>query len=184
MSDLENLITQSRQKDRRSQRLLYERLANQMFLVCRRYLSNEDDIEEAMQDGFCKMFRALDVFSYRSDPETIAWVNRIMVNECLSRLKKEKRPILEILNPDEDVASTDDFITDLSDELYILITKLPENQRLVFNLFEIEGWSHAQIGLRINISERASIMCLHHAKFNLRKMFNETNKSYEKRESC
>src|SRR5688572_2808501 len=72
-----------------AQRQLYEQFAEYMLGVCYRYTKSMPDAEDAMQEGFVKVFTNLHQF--KSQGELGAWIRRIMVNTTINYLKKQSR---------------------------------------------------------------------------------------------
>ena len=60
-----------------------------MLAVARRYLGNEEDARDAVQDAFLSAFRAIDRFEGEAKLST--WLHRIVVNACLMKLRTRRR---------------------------------------------------------------------------------------------
>jgi RNA polymerase sigma-70 factor (ECF subfamily) len=99
------------------------------------------------------------------------WIKKIAVNTAVNYYHKNKRHqhVIERNGFDH---SNDDYeliLSHFSDEQLIgLINDLPDGYRLVFNLYEVEGYSHAEIGQHLNISEASSRSQLNRAKQTLK----------------
>jgi RNA polymerase sigma-70 factor (ECF subfamily) len=136
---------------------VYERFAGRMFRLCLRYLKQEMEAEDAVVEGFVKVFRKLDTFEFRGEGSFEAWISRIMVNESLMMLRKRK----DVVSVDQNEAiqldsglSTDSDIR--AEDLYALVRQLPDGYRTVFNLYAIEGFAHKEIAEMLGISENTS----------------------------
>lgn len=150
------LIAALKRGESKAHKVVYERFAGKMLAVCTRYCANRDDAEEVMLDGFMRVFEKIEQF--REDGSFEGWVRRVMVTESLMFLRKNKQWRQEI--PLEDVTVEPDYAwadTNLNEnELLRLVNQLPDGYRTVFNLYAIEGYSHAEIAETLGISEGTS----------------------------
>jgi RNA polymerase sigma factor (sigma-70 family) len=139
-----------------AQRRLYECFAPQLMAVCYRYASDQAMAEDILQEGFVKIFQNL--HRYQDQGSLEGWMRRIVVNTAIDQLRRRKRQQGEIeLNETIVDAQVEDAIDHLEAEFLLnLIQQLPEGYRLVFNLYAIEGYSHAEIAKQLNISEGTS----------------------------
>ena len=160
--------------DRASQRQLYTQLAPKMLGVCRRYFEDSQEAEDALQEGFIKVFENLN--KYRKEGSFEGWVRRIMVNTSLNyhraNLKNHFHSDIEDVENElvHDANITGSFTVDV---LLKIIDNMPTGYKFVFNLFEMEGFSHKEIAGMMNISENTSKSQLVKAKKFLRKKINE-----------
>lgn len=174
--ELLQLIRECKEGRITAQKYLYDRFATQFFLVCRRYLRTDSEAEEILQNGFVKVFDHLSRFSYVSDAGFVAWMKKIMVNECLQELRRKNSFLLVAEDVAAEVNVEDDVYAKLSaNEIYRLITQLPIGYRTVFNLYVIEGFSHAEIATQLGISEGTSKSQLNKAKKTLQHAVTQNN---------
>lgn len=150
------LIENAAKGDRRAQHHLFEMFSPKMLGVCRQYLKNNDLAEEVMLSGFLKMFSNLNNFKNEGSFE--GWIRRIMVNESISQLRKDKKlhfiSETEIENRTEHSAYIE---TELEvNEIQKMIDSLPDGYRTVFVLYAVEGYKHSEIGEMLQISENTS----------------------------
>lgn len=145
-----------------------------MMTVCKRYLSNGQDAEEAMLSGFLKFFQKIAQFTYQGPGSISAYVRRIMVNECLMLLRSSHATHFPGAAGDlkeQYVSREEDALDQLSAaEILRLITALPTGYRVVFNLYVIEGMPHHEIADLLNIKEGTSKSQLSKARALLQKM--------------
>ncbi len=156
--------------DPKAQQVLYDRFAVKMFRTCYRYLKNEEDAEDVMISGFVKVFRNIGNFENRHHYSLEAWIKRIMINESLMQLRKNKQ--FTWVNDFPEIKDTDTILPDSNlqaEDLYALVRKLPPGYRTVFNLYVIEGYSHKEIADQLSISENTSKSQLSKAKAMLRR---------------
>jgi RNA polymerase sigma-70 factor, ECF subfamily len=148
------LIKRLKQDNREAQELLFNRFSSKMLGVCRQYITDRHRAEELMLNGFLKVFKKLNTF--KSEGSFEGWIRRIMINECLSYLRKNDR-LLFVEDPQifEETISEKEPEEDVS-ALQKLIDDLPESWRVVFNLYAVEGYKHKEIGLMLDITEMTS----------------------------
>ena len=143
--------------DPRAQKALFEMFAAKMFAVCLRYMNNHDEAQDALQDGFIKVFSKLNDFKHEGVLE--GWIRRIIVNTCLDAIRKNAKTKYDI--PIDDVSYKLDY-TDYGmqelevEELMKIVQSMPNGYRVVFNLYAIEGFSHKEIGDKLGINENTS----------------------------
>jgi RNA polymerase sigma-70 factor (ECF subfamily) len=125
------------------------------------------------------MFQAIEDFQYQSEAGFFAWVKRIMINESLMHLRKRKEiqilSINESLDHEPDLTILDELG---SAELLKVIKGIPVGYRTVFNLHEIEGYSHHEIASMLGISVGTSRSQLHKAKKQLREILEKEQYGY------
>lgn len=165
--DKEQKIVQLfRRGDTSATDVLYAEYANYLTAVCARYISDDDDVKDVLQEAFIKIFITIDTFDYRGSGSLKAWMRRIVVNESLQWLRQRKRSPFDRMEaepPDmpDDAPETDDLS---SDELTQLVRQLPEGYRAVLNLYVVEGKSHKEIAQLLGIKPDSSASQLHRAK--------------------
>lgn len=149
------LIAGCQRGESKAQKFLYDRFASPMYGVCLRYLKNQMDAEEALLNGFMKIYQNIDRFEAKGSFE--GWVRRIMVNEALAFLRKKEPLHIAIEDSTIQVVSMGGADHDLAEgELLELLRTLPAGYRAVFNLYAIEGYSHKEIADMLNITEGTS----------------------------
>jgi len=171
---------------RDAQYQLYKKFASSMLAVCFRYARNKDEAEDLLQEGFLKVYQKIS--SFRREGSFEGWMKRIMINNALNEIKKNRRaPFLEdievinetqIVDQDEPVGQMEPVPADVLSEM---IRNLPEGYRIVFSLYVIEDYSHKEIASELNISENTSKTQLLKARRVLKNKLNEyyTSKKYK-----
>lgn len=157
MMDYDALVKDCLKQKIAAQQQLYEHFAPIMMGVCYRYTKSLDDAEDVLQEGFVKVF--VNLGKYKSTGELGAWIRRIMVNTALNYLKKNKRyrsDMLFIEMPLHPVSDENPSIRLEAKELSELIRQLPTGFQTIFNLYAIEGYTHAEIGSMLGINEGTS----------------------------
>lgn len=162
------LIAGCQKAESKAQKVLYDRYASMMYGVCLRYLKNEMDADEALLNGFMKIYQNIDKFEAKGSFE--GWVRRIMVNEALGFLRKKEPLHLAIEDGYTQIADAGGADHNLAEgELLGLLYTLPAGYRAVFNLYAIEGYSHKEIADMLNITEGTSKSQLSKARAMLQK---------------
>lgn len=172
----ESLVQRIRNHDQQAMGALYQWSVGRLTSVCRRYVPDEDDAKDVLQNAFVRIFTALPTFEYRDEPTLLAWMRRIVVNEALRHLRDGRR--LQFSALDDEVGNTladeePDVEQVTPDELHRLVTELPDGYRTVVNLFVFEGMSHRQIAQLLDIGESTSASQFYHAKQLLAKRIKE-----------
>ena len=123
------LIQRVRDGETGASKDLYARFAGKVCAVCRRYLSDEEDVKDAMQETFIRVFRHIHRFEYRQEGGLWAWIARIAVNECMSMLRREAMMPTSPLEEDVDKKVLRQALETLP----------PREQEIVFLRFGLEG---------------------------------------------
>ncbi|TGD82458.1 RNA polymerase sigma factor [Hymenobacter wooponensis] len=140
-----------------AQRALYDRLGYQLMGVCLRYCPSRTEAEDALQLTFVKIFTRLDQFRGQGPFE--AWARRIAVTTSLNlwhqhQLRGTQVESEEAADLQQPGGTPFDQLS--ADDLVQLINTLPPGYRAVLNLYAIEGYTHAEIGELLGISEGTS----------------------------
>jgi RNA polymerase sigma factor (sigma-70 family) len=191
--DDSNIIEGCRKNKHRYQMALYDKYAAMLRAVCLRYVKNDADADDLLQEGFIKILQ--NVENYVETGSFKAWMKRIMVNQAINFLKKKKQIEFTDLTGNEDYnddeaynpEKTENKLIDGNigpDKILELMKQLPEGYRMVLNLYVIDGFTHKEIADQLGISINTSKSQLSRARKTLMDMANELltqNKlSYEK----
>jgi RNA polymerase sigma-70 factor (ECF subfamily) len=175
------LIRRCSEGDQRAQELLYRRYFSFAMSVCVRYTGDQYDAMEVVNDSYMKVLGSIkDIDSSKSFR---SWYGRILVNSAIDRYRRNTRHVSHLQLNDLETADgqEDPVSTELSaNEILKLFDRLPDNYRVTFNLYEIEGYSHEEIGQMLDISASTSRSNLFRAKRMLRMLYNR-NFNTEKR---
>ncbi|WP_207426024.1 RNA polymerase sigma factor [Pedobacter sp. SYSU D00535] len=169
----EELVQKCKLGDLKYQERLYKHFYGYAMGVGLRYLSNRDDVLEVVNDSFIKVFKAIQFFN-ETQPFK-AWLRRIIVNTAIDHRRKNLK---HMNNGDLEEAAylgkAPDAVDQLSaKDILKLLDRLPEVHRMVFNLYEIDGYSHEEIGSMLAIPVSSSRVYLSRAKEKLRKYLNQ-----------
>ena len=157
---------------------LYRKYAAFLTGVCRRYIADEENLHDVLQESFIKIFTRIHQFSYRGEGSLKAWTARVVINEALQTLRS-KQPAQFVDTPVENLNIEDEEpnAEGLSAETIVgLLRQLPAGYRAVFNLYVVEGKSHKEIAELLNIQPATSASQLFKAKNMLARMIREKRK--------
>ena len=165
------LIRKCKEGDPKSQALLYQKYAPMLMAICMRYARNEEDAEDILHDSFVKILTNIDKMD--EDKPYVSWMKTIVVNTAINAYRNKVRTgvAVDIEDVEEQLGDvrirTSDFLT--RDILLKFISELPDGYRTVFNLFEIDGYSHLEISEMTGSSYSTVRLQLFKAKQSLKK---------------
>jgi len=171
------LVEGCRRKDAKAQKNLFERYSGKLYALCCRYIKEKMEAEDVLITAFTKILDRID--QYKGEGSFEGWMKRVVVNESLTYLRRNKNMYLEM-----DIEAADrepDFVKLESqmqaEDLMKMIEGLPSGYRIVFNLYAIDGYSHKEIAEQLGISENTSKSQLSRARVALQKSLLESEKS-------
>lgn len=164
---IEELIKQCIKNDRTAQNELFRKYKDTLFFTSLKYCRNEADAEDNLHDAFIAIFQNIKAYQNKGSFE--GWMKRITIYKAIDKYKTAK-PINIEINDDilEGNMEVEDNANFSLDELLRIIQELPDQYRLVFNLFQLDGYSHKEIAELLKISEGTSKSNYHRAKLLLR----------------
>jgi RNA polymerase sigma factor (sigma-70 family) len=140
-----------------AQKELYNRYSPKMLAVCYRFGHNREDAEDMLQEGFIKVFSQIHTF--RNQGAFEGWVRRIIVHTCINNLKKNKKfnESVDIIHATS-LQVREESVPSIVQAKQVVecIRLLPLGYRTVLNLYAIEGYSHKEISLMLEIEESTS----------------------------
>lgn len=153
------IVELSKAGSRKAQYQLYKLYSKAMFNICYRMLNSIEEAEDLLQEAFAEAFNKLE--SFRFESSFGAWLKRIVVNRCINHLKKRRAELIYTETIPEDKNSSDDADITTDDMLNVrkikeAMNKLPEGYRIIFSLYLIEGYDHAEIAQIMGITESTS----------------------------
>lgn len=122
-------------------------------------VNNREEAEDLLQDSFCDAFTKLDTFRFESSFGL--WLKKIVVNRCINWMHKKKIQLVFPDKIDEETRNTEsevdyEEITLDVNKVHEAIKQLPEGYRVIFSLYALEGYDHAEISEIMGISESTS----------------------------
>ncbi|MCB9245265.1 MAG: sigma-70 family RNA polymerase sigma factor [Flavobacteriales bacterium] len=170
----EILIKGCQENDRASQQLLFEKYAQRMMNICLRYTNDVHDAEDLLQEGFIRVFTKIGSFKGGSSIGT--WMTRVFINMAINKINRQKRKWQETEYNDSILSvADDDQMPEQVDGQLVLNTlkELPENYRVVLNMYAIDGLNHKEIADLLGISEGGSKSRLSRARVLLKERLKE-----------
>ena len=174
----DELIRQCKSGSLKYQELLYKQFYGYAMGISLRYCQNRDDAMEVVNDAFIKLFKSID--SFDAEKPFKAWLRTIVVNTAIDRRRKD---IILLQNTDLDeaghltigISAIEDL---LADDIISMMQMLPPIQLAIFNLFEIDGYNHDEIGEMLKIPASSSRVYLSRAKEKLRKVITQEKQKH------
>jgi len=153
----QQLINECKKENTKAQMQLYKTYCNAMFLVANKYVKDRFLAEDIMQEAFIKAFK--NIKKYRGEVTFGAWLKRIVINQSIDELKKNKLLVSTI--DDEVLQIVEDKEWEVEDGVTAkmiveAIQKQKDKYRLVLMFFLVEGYDHKEIAQILNITEVAS----------------------------
>lgn len=168
--------------------MMYKSFYGYLMGIILRYTKNPSDSEELVNDSFIKIFKHVGGFKASKNPEELqrsfkGWIAQIASRTAIDKIRSSKAQFYV-----DDLAESEHPVTQVSvasdlhvNDILNLLNHLPDTQRLVFNLYEIEGFAHDEISKMLNIPESSSRVYLTRSKNKLRTLYlNTMVNSYEK----
>lgn len=163
------LLAQFRQPETREQAYtaIVKKYQERLYWHIRRMVVHHEDANDVLQNVFIRVWNGLD--NFREDAKLYTWLYRIATNECLSYLEQQKKKSSVSLSDVEEglanrVKADKDFdARKIEWKLQIAIQKLPEKQRLVFNLRYYDEMPYEEMSKVLDTSEGALKASYHHA---------------------
>lgn len=164
----QHLIERAKKGDPKSFEMLYKHFYGYAMSIALRYSNSRDEACEIVNDSFMKVFEKLP--QYNLENSFKGWFRRILINTSIDYYRKNVKhfAIMDIEKAGAESLEPE-VIDHLSKEdILELLRALPEMLRIVFNMYEIEGFSHNEISTQLDIPASTSRTYLARAKQKLR----------------
>ncbi|MBE2256073.1 MAG: RNA polymerase sigma factor [Ignavibacteria bacterium] len=164
-----DIVNKAKNRDQNAFKILFKEYSPKIYAFSLRLSLDTRLAEEITQETFIKVWFKLETFRFESKFST--WIFGIAYNEFLTQLRNNRR----LENKHNEAAELglekfkDVIHFDTNIDLEYSIAKLPEKQKTVFLLYELEGYKHKEISEILGISEGTSKSHLHTAKKFLKK---------------
>lgn len=187
------LIEKAKKGDEGSFETLILSCKGRAYNIALRYMRNEEDAMDALQESFIKIFRHLNKFNEESRFDT--WVYRIVVNTCTDLLRKnaykkteehfyyqddeEKESILHLADSDP---TPEETIIKKENSTYIMecLEKLGQEHKEVLILRDMQGFSYDEISQVMECSVGTIKSRLNRARIKLREIYTESMEHNQK----
>lgn len=169
------LVRLCKKDDSKAQYRLFKSYSKTMFNIAVRITGNSAEAEDIVQESFIKAFTELE--NLKNENAFGGWLKRIVINRSLDEIKKRKINYLEIDSINETQINSFNEIDEETDPemVHHMIKKLPDGAREILVLRAIEGYKHAEIAEKLNISESTSRTQFLRAKQLLGKLIRESD---------
>ena len=174
---LEELIESCKAGERKAQRELYEYTYTKLLNASQRYTRGNEEAQWVFNHAMLKVFSSLK--NYQKNTNYLGWARTIIVKTSIDYLRKrirEDKMVVPIEAFNQNIPGDDinNVLSQLETEAIIgLVQSLPDKERLVFSLYEIDGYSHVDIEKECKINQNTSKWLLAKAKKELRKKVSE-----------
>ena len=168
--------------DNRIQERIYIFYWGYLMGVASRYIKDRNVAKEVVNDSFVKAFKSMYDFKRHDDIDEFqktfkAWLAKITVRTALDKIRANKSPLNFVETYDNIYVGHVELNNKLHvDDIMKLLFQLPDLHRMVFNMYEIEGFSHEEISKILLIPSSSSRTYLTRAKQRLRELYLRTNK--------
>lgn len=173
-TDESHIVEQAKQGSHAAFRMLYDIHITPLYRFMRQFESNTDLVEEWAQRAFIKAY--LNISQFEQSAKFSTWLFRLALNE----MKMDRRTLaiipLETVY-DEDYSSVNsDEEFEWNDLMKAWLSELSETKRMVFLLYEVEGYSHAEIARMLGVGESTSRTILTRTKQFLQTQWQKSQK--------
>ena len=154
-TELQELIQGCIRNERSAQEKMYKLFYPRMMSLVRRYIDQEMQAEEVLNNGFLRAFQKVEQYTFQGSFE--GWLRKIVFHAVSDYVKQNVKYNEKIV-----LVEKDQFVhKDHADRLYYnelleMVQTLPGATRAVFNMYVMEGFSHKEIGKNLGISEGTS----------------------------
>lgn len=153
----DRLIDKCRRGDQAAMYRLYSQYVTSAFNTCLRLVGQKQEAEEIVQDAFTAAFANMG--RLRDEDAFGGWLRRIVINKSLNHIRRRPGFVTGWSEPPDNLpmeTTEDDWSSITPDQVAQAIKSLPEKARIVFSLYQIEGYRHRDIAGQMQISESTS----------------------------
>lgn len=170
----QEIIQGCKQGDARAQRALVDRYSAKLMAICMRYMREKELAKDVLQESFILIFKNIRRFEKMGSFE--GWLCRIAVNASLTQLRSKKIIQQDLSYAQEFISNDASVLENLAaEDILKKLDQLNPNDRLIFNLYVVEGYKHNEIAKMLEINESTSRSQLSRARDKVKKMFSKFN---------
>ena len=179
-SSLKKIIKGCKKGDNTARAKLYSFYKETLYVLCLKYCTNIQEAEDNLQDAFISIFQNINRYNGKGSFE--GWMKRIVINKAIDRYKK--KGLFNVVSNEELLGKPDDnspvyienYLLNISlDTILRLVQELPNRYRLVFTLYQLDGYTHQEVAQLLDISVNTSKSNLHRAKLILKDQILQLN---------
>ncbi len=177
-----DLIKSCKKGEHKAYELLVHKYSPVLFAICKRYVNDDAKAKDALQECFISVFKGIDTFKNGGNFQ--GWIKRIAVTSSLKQLRKERKNVFSfssLKNDDSTFFKEEPIAIEILklEEVLKIINQLPDDYRIAFNLFIIEGYSHNEIAVIENIAETVSRTRVRRARIKVQELLLKNEMYYE-----
>ena len=157
--------------------LIVRKYQERLYWHIRKIVIGHEDADDLLQNTFLKAWKGLE--NFRGESGIYTWLYRIATNESLSFLNEKKRkfflPLVDVEKKLSASLESDDYFSgdEIQLKLQKAILKLPEKQRLVFNMRYFDEIKYEDMARVLDTSVGALKASYHHATKKIEKMMKD-----------
>lgn len=181
MLKFEDVLAGCLKNDNKCKEVVYKSFYGYLMGVILRYVNDRHDAEELINDCFIKVFKGLGQFAAPKDPEQLqkafkGWAARISSRTAIDFLRSKKTFLYvdDMEEPPQPIIELNAISQLHVQDIMKLLNQLPETHKLIFNMYELEGFSHEEISKLLKIPESSSRVYLTRAKNKLRILYSKS----------
>lgn len=167
----QQLTDSIKKHDPKAFKRMYESCIHYVYAIVKRYVPNESDHQDVVQEVFARVFTSIGSFDARKG-EFKYWLRKLTINQCFQHTRKNRAQgrIIEINSAVEKELGSDQIRMNLTkEEIELHLKNMPDGYRQVFMLIIIDEFNHKEVGEILGISAEASRSQLSRAKDWLKK---------------
>jgi len=154
-SELEELINGCKRNERSSQERLYKLFYTRMMALVRRYIDDEMQAEEVLNNGYLRAFQKIGQYNFQGSFE--GWLRRVVFHAVSDYVRSNAKYSNHVVLAEKEEYVHKDYAERLYyNELLEMVQSLPIATRAVFNMYVLDGYTHKDIGKALGISEGTS----------------------------
>lgn len=182
----QQLVQRLNDKDPEALSVLYSQYHGRITAVVRKYIKDDWDVEEVVQDTFWTVYRKIHLF--RGDSKLYSWMYRIAANAAKMKIRKYKRrpipfddDVLKAMHADENAGRVDNRPDRLLNEKRMLIeleqflNECNDTNRELYVSMEMEGISKEEVAEKLDLTVPAVKTRLHRLRVGLRERLEPIN---------
>lgn len=151
------IIEKCKTGNRKAQKVFYNQYVDLLFATLTRYIKDTSVIDDVLFQALMKIFTKLPEFAYINEKALVAWLKKVVINEALMHLRSDFRSIYKLEEITDEYEAKYFDVDDLNtSDLMETIELLPVGYRTVFLLHAVEGYSHKEIAIKLEIAEGTS----------------------------
>ena len=170
----QQMVDGCRRHNAKAQRALYDELAPMCMGVCHRYVADRDEASDMLQDGFVHIFE--NIGKLRNPEKLRSWAYTVMVNTCVSYLRRSRRLVVKDDMGDlRDEPEADGLERYSKNDLRQALDSLTPRLRTAFNLCVVDGKRSAEAAKMMGTKESNVRLLVFRARAALRKYLETKN---------